>query len=160
METMKRIKIIFAAIVCAAALISCSKEMDQKRENTGGEIKTLSFGIDQSTKSTLTLGADGAMKMGWNTGDRILVAKGEKVYVYKLSSTGIDGKGVFTAEGKGVPDLTGNTENVSIYHLGTDLNVDNVKTTNNLSGLYVEIGGGTQTGNGTFAHLAKDCILE
>ena len=160
METMKRIKIIFAAIVCAAALISCSKEMDQKRENTGGEIKTLSFGIDQSTKSTLTLGADRAMKMGWNTGDRILVAKGEKVYVYKLSSTGIDGKGVFTAEGKGVPDLTGNTEKVSIYHLGTDLNVDNVKTTNNLSGLYVEIGGGTQTGNGTFAHLAKDCILE
>ena len=160
METMKRIKIIFAAIVCAAALISCSKEMDQKRENTGGEIKTLSFGIDQSTKSTLTLGADGAMKMGWNTGDRILVAKGEKVYVYKLSSTGSDGKGVFTAEGKGVPDLTGNTEKVSIYHLGTDLNVDNVKTTNNLSGLYVEIGGGTQTGNGTFAHLAKDCILE
>lgn len=160
METMKRIKIIFAAIVCAAALISCSKEMDQKRENTGGEIKTLSFGIDQSAKSTLTLGADGAMKMGWNEGDRILVAKGEKVYVYKLSSTGIDGKGVFTAEGKGVPDLTGNTEKVSIYHLGTDLNVDNVKTTNNLSGLYVEIGGGTQTGNGTFAHLAKDCILE
>ncbi len=157
---MKRIKIIFAAIVCAAALISCSKEMDQKRENTGGEIKTLSFGIDQSAKSTLTLGADGAMKMGWNEGDRILVAKGEKVYVYKLSSTGIDGKGVFTAEGKGVPDLTGNTEKVSIYHLGTDLNVDNVKTTNNLSGLYVEIGGGTQTGNGTFAHLAKDCILE
>ena len=160
METMKRIKIIFAAIVCAAALISCSKEMDQKRENTGGEIKTLSFGIDQSTKSTLTLGADGAMKMGWNTGDRILVAKGEKVYVYKLSSTGIDGKGVFTAEGKGVPDLTGNTEKVSIYHLGTDLNVDNVKTTNNLSDLSVEIGGGEQTGNGTFAHLAKDCILE
>ena len=157
---MKRIKIIFAAIVCAAALISCSKEMDQKRENTGGEIKTLSFGIDQSTKSTLTLGADGAMKMGWNTGDRILVAKGEKVYVYKLSSTGIDGKGVFTAEGKGVPDLTGNTEKVSIYHLGTDLNVDNVKTTNNLSALSVEIGGGEQTGNGTFAHLAKDCILE
>ena len=160
METMKRIKIIFAAIVCAAALISCSKEMDQKRENTGGEIKTLSFGIDQSTKSTLTLGADGAMKMGWNTGDRILVAKGEKVYVYKLSSTGSDGKGVFTAEGKGVPDLTGNTEKVSIYHLGTDLNVDNVKTTNNLSDLYFGIGGGTQTGNGTFAHLAKDCILE
>lgn len=157
---MKRIKIIFAAIVCAAALISCSKEMDQKRENTGGEIKTLSFGIDQSTKSTLTLGADGAMKMGWNTGDRILVAKGEKVYVYILSSTGEDGTGVFTAEGKGVPDLTGNTEKVSIYHLGTDLNVDNVKTTNNLSGLYVEIGGGEQTGNGTFAHLAKDCILE
>ena len=157
---MKRIKIIFAAIVCAAALISCSKEMDQKRENTGGEIKTLSFGIDQSTKSTLTLGADGAMKMGWNTGDRILVAKGEKVYVYKLSSTGIDGKGVFTAEGKGVPDLTGNTENVSIYHLGTGLNVDYVKTTNNLSNLSVEIGGGTQTENGTFAHLAKDCILE
>ena len=157
---MKRIKIIFAAIVYAAALISCSKEMDQKRENTGGEIKTLSFGIDQSTKSTLTLGADGAMKMGWNTGDRILVAKGEKVYVYKLSSTGIDGKGVFTAEGKGVPDLTGNTENVSIYHLGTDLNVDNVKTTNNLSDLYFGIGGGTQTGNGTFAHLAQDCILE
>lgn len=160
METMKRIKIIFAAIVCAAALISCSKEMDQKRENTGGEIKTLSFGIDQSTKSTLTLGAEGAMKMGWNTGDRILVAKGEKVYVYKLSSTGIDGKGVFTAEGKGVPDLTGNTENVSIYHLGTDLYVDYVKTTNNLSDLYFEIGGGEQTGNGTFAHLAKDCILE
>ena len=157
---MKRIKIIFAAIVCAAALISCSKEMDQKRENTGGEIKTLSFGIDQSTKSTLTLGADGAMKMGWNTGDRILVAKGEKVYVYKLSSTGIDGKGVFTAEGKGVPDLTGNTEKVSIYHLGTGLNVDYVKTTNNLSNLSVEIGGGTQTENGTFAHLAKDCILE
>ena len=156
---MKRIKIIFAAIVCAAALISCSKEMDQKRENTGGEIKTLSFGIDQSTKSTLTL-ETGAMKMGWNTGDRILVAKGEKVYVYKLSSTGIDGKGVFTAEGKGVPDLTGNTENVSIYHLGTGLNVDYVKTTNNLSNLSVEIGGGTQTGNGTFAHLAKDCILE
>ena len=157
---MKRIKIIFAAIVCAAALISCSKEMDQKRENTGGEIKTLSFGIDQSTKSTLTLGADGAMKMGWNTGDRILVAKGEKVYVYKLSSTGIDGKGVFTAEGKGVPDLTGNTEKVSIYHLGTDLNVDYVKTTNNLSDLYFGIGGGTQTRNGTFAHLAQDCILE
>ena len=157
---MKRIKIIFAAIVCAAALISCSKEMDQKRENTGGEIKTLSFGIDQSTKSTLTLGADGAMKMGWNAGDRIFVAKGEKVYIYKLSSTGSDGKGVFTAEGKGVPDLTGNTEKVSIYHLGTDLNVDNVKTTNNLSNLSVEIGGGTQTGNGTFAHLAKDCILE
>lgn len=157
---MKRIKIIFAAIVCAAALISCSKEMDQKRENTGGEIKTLSFGIDQSTKSTLTLGADGAMKMGWNTGDRILVAKGEKVYVYILSSTGEDGTGVFTAEGKGVPDLTGNTEKVSIYHLGTDLNVDNVKTTNNLSDLSVEIGGGEQTGNGTFAHLAKDCILE
>lgn len=157
---MKRIKIIFAAIVCAAALISCSKEMDQKRENTGGEIKTLSFGIDQSTKSTLTLGADGAMKMGWNKGDRILVAKGEKVYVYKLSSTGSDGKGVFTAEGKGVPDLTGNTENVSIYHLGTGLNVDYVKTTNNLSNLSVEIGGGTQTENGTFAHLAKDCILE
>lgn len=160
METMKRIKIIFAAIVCAAALISCSKEMDQKRENTGGEIKTLSFGIDQSTKSTLTLGADGAMKMGWNTGDRILVAKGEKVYVYKLSSTGSDGKGVFTAEGKGVPDLTGNTEKVSIYHLGTDQYVDYVKTTNNLSDLSVEIGGGEQTGNGTFAHLAKDCILE
>ena len=159
METMKRIKIIFFSFFCAAALISCSKEMDQKRENTGGEIKTLSFGIDQSTKSTLTL-ETGAMKMGWNKGDRILVAKGEKVYVYKLSSTGIDGKGVFTAEGKGVPDLTGNTEKVSIYHLGTDLNVDNVKTTNNLSGLYVEIGGGTQTGNGTFAHLAKDCILE
>lgn len=157
---MKRIKIIFAAIVCAAALISCSKEMDQKRENTGGEIKTLSFGIDQSTKSTLTLGADGAMKMGWNTGDRILVAKGEKVYVYKLSSTDSEGNGEFTAEGKGVPDLTGNTEKVSIYHLGTDLNVDYVKTTNNLSGLYVEIGGGTQTGNGTFAHLAQDCILE
>ena len=159
METMKRIKIIFAAIVCAAALISCSKEMDQKRENTGGEIKTLSFGIDQSTKSTLTL-ETGAMKMGWNTGDRILVAKGEKVYVYKLSSTDSKGNGVFTAEGKGVPDLTGNTENVSIYHLGTDLNVDNVKTTNNLSDLYFEIGGGEQTGNGTFAHLAKDCILE
>ena len=157
---MKRIKIIFAAIVCAAALISCSKEMDQKRENTGGEIKTLSFGIDQSTKSTLTLGADGAMKMGWNTGDRILVAKGEKVYVYKLSSTGKDGKGVFTAEGKGVPDLTGNTEKVSIYHLGTDLYVDYVKTTNNLSDLYFGIGGGEQTGNGTFAHLAQDCILE
>ena len=156
---MKRIKIIFAAIVCAAALISCSKEMDQKRENTGGEIKTLSFGIDQSTKSTLTL-ETGAMKMGWNTGDRILVAKGEKVYVYKLSSTDSEGNGEFTAEGKGVPDLTGNTENVSIYHLGTDLNVDNVKTTNNLSALSVEIGGGEQTGNGTFAHLAKDCILE
>ena len=157
---MKRIKIIFAAIVCAAALISCSKDMDQKRENTGGEIKTLSFGIDQSTKSTLTLGADGAMKMRWNTGDRILVAKGEKVYVYKLSSTGEDGKGVFTAEGKGVPDLTGNTENVSIYHLGTKLSVDNVKTTNNLSDLSFGIGGSTQTGNGTFAHLAQDCILE
>ena len=82
--------------------------MDQKRENTGGEIKTLSFGIDQSTKSTLTL-ETGAMKMGWNTGDRILVAKGEKVYVYKLSSTDSKGNGVFTAEGKGVPDLTGNT---------------------------------------------------
>ena len=157
---MKRIKIIFAAIVCAAALISCSKEMDQKRENTGGEIKTLSFGIDQNTKSTLTLGADGAMKMGWNAGDRIFVAKGEKVYIYKLSSTGSDGKGVFTAEGKGVPDLTGNTEKVSIYHLGTGLNVDYVKTTNNLSNLSVEIGGSTQTENGTFAHLAKDCILE
>ena len=157
---MKRIKIIFAAIVCAAALISCSKEMDQKRENTGGEIKTLSFGIDQSTKSTLTLGADGVMKMGWNAGDRIFVAKGEKVYIYKLSSTGSDGKGVFTAEGKGVPDLTGNTEKVSIYHLGTDLYVDYVKTTNNLSDLSVGIGGGTQTGNGTFAHLAQDCILE
>ncbi len=156
---MKRIKIIFAAIVCAAALISCSKEMDQKRENTGGEIKTLSFGIDQSTKSTLTL-ETGAMKMGWNEGDRILVAKGEKVYVYKLSSTDSEGNGKFTAEGKGVPDLTGNTENVSIYHLGTDLNVDNVKTTNNLSDLYFGIGGGTQTRNGTFAHLAKDCILE
>ena len=156
---MKRIKIIFAAIVCAAALISCSKEMDQKRENTGGEIKTLSFGIDQSTKSTLSL-ETGAMKMGWNTGDRILVAKGEKVYVYILSSTDSKGIGKFTAEGKGVPDLTGNTENVSIYHLGTDLNVDNVKTTNNLSDLYFEIGGGEQTGNGTFAHLAKDCILE
>lgn len=160
METMKRIKIIFAAIVCAAALISCSKEMDQKREAEGGEIKTLTFGIDQSTKSTLTLGADGAMKMGWNAGDRIFVAKGEKVYLYKLSSTGSDGKGIFTAEGKGVPDLTGNTEKVSIYHLGTKLSVDNVKTTNNLSDLSVEIGGGTQTGNGTFAHLAKDCILE
>ena len=159
METMKRIKIIFAAIVCAAALISCSKEMDQKRENTGGEIKTLSFGIDQSTKSTLTL-ETGAMKMGWKEEDRILVAKGEKVYVYKLSSTGSDGKGVFTAEGKGVPDLTGNTEKVSIYHLGTDLYVDYVKTTNNLSDLSVGIGGGTQTGNGTFAHLAQDCILE
>ena len=134
--------------------------MDQKRENTGGEIKTLSFGIDQSTKSTLTLGADGAMKMGWNAGDRIFVAKGEKVYIYKLSSTGSDGKGVFTAEGKGVPDLTGNTEKVSIYHLGTDLYVDYVKTTNNLSDLSVGIGGGTQTGNGTFAHLAQDCILE
>lgn len=157
---MKRIKIIFAAIVCAAALISCSKEMDQKREAEGGEIKTLTFGIDQSTKSTLTLGADGAMKMGWNAGDRIFVAKGEKVYVYKLSSTGGDGKGVFTAEGKGVPDLTGNTEKVSIYHLGTKLSVDNVKTTNNLSDLSVEIGGGEQTGNGTFAHLAQDCILE
>ena len=156
---MKRIKIIFAAIVCAAALISCSKEMDQKRETTGGEIKTLSFGIDQSTKSTLSL-ETGAMKMGWNTGDRILVAKGEKVYVYILSSTDSKGIGKFTAEGKGVPDLTGNTENVSIYHLGTDLNVDNVKTTNNLSALSVEIGGGEQTGNGTFAHLAKDCILE
>ncbi|MDY5319607.1 MAG: hypothetical protein SPG81_05350, partial [Candidatus Egerieousia sp.] len=108
----------------------------------------------------LTLGADGAMKMGWNAGDRIFVAKGEKVYIYKLSSTGSDGKGVFTAEGKGVPDLTGNTEKVSIYHLGTGLNVDYVKTTNNLSNLSVEIGGGTQTENGTFAHLAKDCILE
>lgn len=160
METMKRIKIIFAAIVCAAALISCSKEMDQKREAEGGEIKTLTFGIDQSTKSTLTLGADGVMKMGWNAGDRIFVAKGEKVYIYKLSSTGSDGKGVFTAEGKGVPDLTGNTEKVSIYHLGTDLYVDYVKTTNNLSDLYFGIGGGTQTGNGTFAHLAQDCILE
>ena len=159
METMKRIKIIFAAIVCAAALISCSKEMDQKRENTGGEIKTLSFGIDQSTKSTLTL-ETGAMKMGWNEGDRILVAKGEKVYVYILSSTDSKGIGVFTAEGKGVPDLTGNTENVSIYHLGTDLYVDYVKTTNNLSALYFGIGGSTQTKNGTFAHLAKDCILE
>ena len=100
------------------------------------------------------------MKMGWNAGDRIFVAKGEKVYIYKLSSTGSDGKGVFTAEGKGVPDLTGNTEKVSIYHLGTDLYVDYVKTTNNLSDLSVGIGGGTQTGNGTFAHLAQDCILE
>lgn len=100
------------------------------------------------------------MKMGWNAGDRIFVAKGEKVYIYKLSSTGSDGKGVFTAEGKGVPDLTGNTEKVSIYHLGTDLYVDYVKTTNNLSDLYFGIGGGTQTGNGTFAHLAQDCILE
>lgn len=102
-----------ALTMAAVALIACSKQIESPSDRiVNGEIRTLCFGLAQqdNSKTTLDFSTTG-VKVSWNAGDRIAVIKGDAAYIYELESTAAAGIGTFNAVGKGVPDLSDNTEN-------------------------------------------------
>ncbi len=132
--------------------VACAKEerQDLSIPDQGDEISTLTFGLpeNQNLKTSFQMGTSG-VKLTWEEGDLIVVKKGENSYKYTLESVDPDsGIGTFQAVGRGIPNLTGNTENVAIFHFGKD---------NEYPLQYANI---TQNGNGSVDHLNENCILQ
>lgn len=152
-----RALLLFAAIVVC---LSCTKEVQEpiRPVDGDGEIRTLSFGIQPQTRTSLTFETSG-VKLNWQSGDRIAVVKGDAAYIFELESTGSDGKGVFKAVGKGIPDLTGNTEKISIYHISGD-DFSSASTSNKREDVRFCTWGTTQTNNDNYTHLNKDCLMQ
>lgn len=145
-----------ALTMAAVALIACSKQIESPSDRiVNGEIRTLCFGLAQqdNTKTTLDFSTTG-VKVSWNAGDRIAVIKGDAAYVYELESTAAAGIGTFTAVGKGVPDLSDNTEKVFILHVSGE-SFDNVTRYNCREDIYGSLDYAEQTGNGTTAHIVS-----
>lgn len=145
-----------ALTMAAVALIACSKQIDSPSDRiVNGEIRTLCFGLAQqdNSKTTLDFSATG-VKVSWNAGDRIAVIKGDAAYIYELESTAAAGIGTFNAVGKGVPDLSDNTEKVCILHVSGE-SFDNVTRNNLRESIYGSLVYAEQTGNGTTAHIVS-----
>lgn len=145
-----------ALTMAAVALIACSKQIESPSGRiVNGEIRTLCFGIAQqdNSKTTLDFSATG-VKVSWNAGDRIAVIKGDAAYIYELESTAAAGIGTFNAVGKGVPDLSDNTEKVCILHVSGE-SFDNVTRYNRREDIYGSLDYAEQTGNGTTAHIVS-----
>lgn len=145
-----------ALTMAAVALIACSKQIESSSDRiVNGEIRTLCFGIAQqdNSKTTLDFSATG-VKVSWNAGDRIAVIKGDAAYIYELESTAAAGIGTFNAVGKGVPDLSDNTEKVCILHVSGE-SFDNVTRDNRRESIYGSLVYAEQTGNGTTAHIVS-----
>lgn len=145
-----------ALTMAAVALIACSKQIDSPSDRiVNGEIRTLCFGLAQqdNSKTTLDFSATG-VKVSWNAGDRIAVIKGDAAYIYELESTAAAGIGTFNAVGKGVPDLSDNTEKVSILHVSGQ-SFDNVTRNNLRESISGSLAYAEQTGNGTTAHIVS-----
>lgn len=145
-----------ALTMAAVALIACSKQIESPSDRiVNGEIRTLCFGLAQqdNSKTTLDFSTTG-VKVSWNAGDRIAVIKGDAAYVYELESTAAAGIGTFTAVGKGVPDLSDNTEKVCILHVSGE-SFDNVTRNNRRASIYPSLVNAEQTGNGTTAHIVS-----
>lgn len=145
-----------ALTMAAVALIACSKQIESPSDRiVNGEIRTLCFGLarQDNSKTTLDFSATG-VKVSWNAGDRIAVIKGDAAYIYELESTAAAGIGTFTAVGKGVPDLSDNTEKVCILHVSGE-SFDNVTRDNRRDAIYASLDYAEQTGNGTTAHIVS-----
>lgn len=145
-----------ALTMAAVALIACSKQIESPSDRiVNGEIRTLCFGLAQqdNSKTTLDFSTTG-VKVSWNAGDRIAVIKGDAAYVYELESTAAAGIGTFNAVGKGVPDLSDNTEKVCILHVSGE-SFDNVTRDNRRASIYGSLVNAEQTGNGTTAHIVS-----
>ena len=145
-----------ALTMAAVALIACTKQIESPSDRiVNGEIRTLCFGLAQqdNSKTTLDFSTTG-VKVSWNAGDRIAVIKGDAAYVYELESTAAAGIGTFTAVGKGVPDLSDNTEKVCILHVSGE-SFDNVTRNNRRESIYGSLVNAEQTGNGTTAHIVS-----
>lgn len=145
-----------ALTMAAVALIACSKQIESPSDRiVNGEIRTLCFGLAQqdNSKTTLDFSTTG-VKVSWNAGDRIAVIKGDAAYVYELESTAAAGIGTFNAVGKGVPDLSDNTEKVCILHVSGE-SFDNVTRNNRRESIYGNLDYAEQTGNGTTAHIVS-----
>lgn len=145
-----------ALTMAAVALIACSKQIDSPSDRiVNGEIRTLCFGLAQqdNSKTTLDFSTTG-VKVSWNAGDRIAVIKGDAAYIYELESTAAAGIGTFNAVGKGVPDLSDNTEKVCILHVSGE-SFDNVTRDNRRESIYGSLVYAEQTGNGTTAHIVS-----
>ena len=142
--------------MAAVALIACSKQIESPSDRiVNGEIRTLCFGLAQqdNSKTTLDFSTTG-VKVSWNAGDRIAVIKGDAAYIYELESTAAAGIGTFNAVGKGVPDLSDNTEKVCILHVSGE-SFDNVTRNNRRESIYGNLDYAEQTGNGTTAHIVS-----
>lgn len=145
-----------ALTMAAVALIACSKQIESPSDRiVNGEIRTLCFGLAQqdNSKTTLDFSATG-VKVSWNAGDRIAVIKGDAAYIYELESTAAAGIGTFNAVGKGVPDLSDNTEKVCILHVSGE-SFDNVTRDNRRASIYGSLVYAEQTGNGTTDHVVS-----
>ena len=145
-----------ALTMAAVTLIACSKQIENPSDRiVNGEIRTLCFGLAQqdNSKTTLDFSTTG-VKVSWNEGDRIAVIKGDAAYIYELESTAAAGIGTFTAVGKGVPDLSDNTEKVCILHVSGE-SFDNVTRDNRRESIYGNLDYAEQTGNGTTAHIVS-----
>lgn len=145
-----------ALTMAPVALIACSKQIESPSDRiVNGEIRTLCFGLAQqdNSKTTLDFSATG-VKVNWNAGDRIAVIKGDAAYIYELESTAAAGIGTFNAVGKGVPDLSDNTEKVCILHVSGE-SFDNVTRNNRRASIYASLDYAEQTGNGTTAHIVS-----
>ena len=145
-----------ALTMAAVTLIACSKQIENPSDRiVNGEIRTLCFGLAQqdNSKTTLEFTTTG-VKVSWNAGDRIAVIKGDAAYIYELESTAAAGIGTFTAVGKGVPDLSDNTEKVCILHVSGE-SFDNVTRDNRRESIYGNLDYAEQTGNGTTAHIVS-----
>ena len=145
-----------ALTMAAVTLIACSKQIENPSDRiVNGEIRTLCFGLAQqdNSKTTLDFSTTG-VKVSWNAGDRIAVIKGDAAYIYELESTAAAGIGTFTAVGKGVPDLSDNTEKVCILHVSGE-SFDNVTRNNRRESIYGNLDYAEQTGNGTTAHIVS-----
>lgn len=142
--------------MAAVALIACSKQIESPSDRiVNGEIRTLCFGLAQqdNSKTTLDFSTTG-VKVSWNAGDRIAVIKGDAAYIYELESTAAAGIGTFNAVGKGVPDLSDNTEKVCILHVSGE-SFDNVTRNNRRESICASLDYAEQTGNGTTAHIVS-----
>lgn len=145
-----------ALTMAAVALIACSKQIESPSDRiVNGEIRTLCFGLAQqdNSKTTLDFSATG-VKVSWNAGDRIAVIKGDAAYIYELESTAAEGIGTFNAVGKGVPDLSDNTEKVCILHVSGE-SFNNVARDNSRASIYGSLVYAEQTGNGTTDHVVS-----
>lgn len=145
-----------ALTMAAVALIACSKQIESPSDRiVNGEIRTLCFGLAQqdNSKTTLDFSTTG-VKVSWNAGDRIAVIKGDAAYIYELESTAAAGIGTFNAVGKGVPDLSDNTEKVCILHVSGE-SFNNVTRNNRRESIYGNLDYAEQTGNGTTAHIVS-----
>lgn len=145
-----------ALTMAAVVLIACSKQIESPSDRiVNGEIRTLYFGLapQDNSKTTLDFSATG-VKVSWNAGDRIAVIKGDAAYIYELESTAAEGIGTFNAVGKGVPDLSDNTEKVCILHVSGE-SFDNVTRYNRREDIYGSLVYAEQTGNATTAHIVS-----
>lgn len=179
MKSLRTYRLLGLAMITALLSGACSSDLieqpeEQPKEGTG-EIRTLVFGLPRTqetrsllgpeslvdTRTDVTLNDDGTAKIQWTAGDQIVALKGNTQYIYKLKSTGADGKGVFEAVGAGLPELTGNTtDNVYIYHLGSNSYnyISGECVTNNQSSAGYHLL--TQVGNDNAGHLKENVVLK